>query len=260
MTIKKWLRLLNEGYMEEFKKIDEMWNKTKNAFDFIDELKLDGMTPLGRGATRIAYSKPDLDYVVKIYDPTHKSYSNPNEGDVDITLSKYNTELRDIIPKVLHASKDNTWIIVEKVKPVGDLSYEEIQKVFPTAKSLMDKLNELGVSMEQRNYKDIVYSMLFPPSKIAKEIDYGNKKWRNTIKSIIFINLSEILRLDKNQQKILIKALQTTKLQEDVYKIWNAMKVVQTHDLNLRNIGVSLDMDIGPGAIRFLDFDYINFA
>jgi len=156
LLIKEWLNFLNEGYMQDFKKLDEMWYTSKNPYDFMKKLSNSGMRVIGSGATRVTYSCDEVDFIVKVFNPSSFMYSNPNKSDTDITLSKYNTELRDIVPKVLHASHDNTWIVVEKVMPISDFSYEDLRKVFPTAAEFFDNVNIVGANLSQEYFKEII--------------------------------------------------------------------------------------------------------
>jgi hypothetical protein len=259
LLIKEWLNFLNEGYMQDFKKLDEMWYTSKNPYDFMKKLSNSGMRVIGSGATRVAYSCDEVDFIVKVFNPSSFMYSNPNKSDTDITLSKYNTELRDIVPKVLHASHDNTWIVVEKVMPISDFSYEDLRKVFPTAAEFFDNVNIVGANLSQEYFKEIIQCITLIPNIIDTTFSFSGTNWRNVVKEMMHINICEGLNLDRNQSYLAKQAIINTTLHKDVIKIFSAMKQIRSSDVHTGNIGITLNSEPSPENIKILDFDIVNF-
>lgn len=257
-SIKSWLNLLNEGYMEDFKKIDNIWYASGNLWDFMKNLQKSGMRVIGSGATRIAYSSDEVDFIVKIFDPSNASYVNPNNSDADITLSRYNTELRDIVPKVLHSSKDNEWIVVEKVLPISNFSYEDLRKTFPTAAEFFDNANKLGANLDKGFFKNIIECITLMPNTLIR-FDFSNTDWRNKVRHMMHINICEGLNLDNNESMLARQAILNTTFHQDVNRIFAAMKSVKSSDIHTGNIGISLESEPSPENIKILDFDIENF-
>lgn len=259
LLIKEWLNFLNEGYMEDFKRLDEMWNSSTSPYDFMKKLSSSGMRVIGSGATRVAYSCDEVDFIVKVFEPSSFMYSNPNKSDIDITLSKYNTELRDIVPKVLHSSHDGTWIVVEKVTPISNFSYEDLRKVFPTAAEFFDNVNSLGAKLPETYFKDIIHCITLIPLTLNNDFDFSGTDWRNRVRYMMHINICEGLQLNDNESMLARQAILNTTLREDAVRLFSAMKAIRSSDLHAGNIGIALNSEPSPENIKILDFDIENF-
>ena len=119
-----------------------------------DSLKAAGYGYLGEGAYRTVYHIPDHDdKVLKIAQSAPDCKVNKHEAN-----KKLQAEYPEFIPQIYGAADDYAWIIVERVRPIGDREFDHVLRVIYPA------IDEIPSSHKRRIYPHhLVQNLLEPP-------------------------------------------------------------------------------------------------
>ena len=130
-------------------------NNEDNLWDIlIEAVEGLGLIRIGSGLQRRVYSLPEEGWILKIAYGRNKSdyvkALESNKEEVKISEGEHGLGARDLFVKVLGSDKLSdlpTWIITEKVvvlrKAEDHFSLEDMEKIFPTFFSLLDKSSNI---------------------------------------------------------------------------------------------------------------------
>lgn len=240
----------------------------EHQYAFLDNLMLElGIKEIGSGASRAAYSNQNDFYVIKI--AINEEGIIANDSEVEISNRKHGAAAQDIFLNLYAYDDLNTypmWLICEKVLPIADVKDVNIlKKVFPTFNRITNGLiNDThsftlfiadvcsGIALSSGGPADLKagfeslekeekYNLMFPG------VDFESFKE----------NVIGVWEYEFNRDKSLL-ALESTKPDEDVIKLFNGLSIVATSDLHKGNIAIRQSSNPSPKDIVILDFDFEN--
>jgi hypothetical protein len=249
-------------YSEEFIKYGAIgYNHDFNRSTFLSDLaniaESLGFEELDSGAYRTAFSMPGVDWVLKIAHNNNGVVMNRKE--IEIASGDHGLGARDLFVQVYDYDKvleNPSWMIVEKVlvfkHAKNVFSLEQFAKIFPTFWSMLKEDSDFKtkflflkfVSLTLNNLNE----MLGKLSGRGRNSGLSRKDFYNLMSE----SFKEVHEYFVDFDKV--------KWGEDFDKISRACAFSKINDLHTRNIGFSLNREIGPDCIVILDYDIIEDA
>jgi len=252
--------ILNEEFRPDFKnrlvhaldQKSEEYNSKDEAdkwYDMSDDFEKIayglGLRYIGGGASRRAYSTPDLDWVLKIaYNKDFYVWANKDE--IDISQGEHSTGPRDIFVQTYSWDRVNDtpkWMIIEKVMTLGDASKElsigDLAKVFPT---FYDALEDCDLKRDPVLFCQYV-SYVLTVISWNEEGPLSEEEFYEGLKEA---------SMSRNVPQV--KTIEEIRFGEDFRRLGRAYAFTRPYDMHDGNIGIRYNSFNSPQDIVILDY------